>query len=193
MNEIKIKSQAWASENFNEEKYQNGDLIPVTKSSADWVKFSKSKEGCYAYLNFDSKNSNLGKYYNGYAILDKRGLAPEGWRIPSAEDFETLKNEVMSHDGDLLNLLAKNAWDKNFKALDSFKFSAKPSGICNESGQFKALETRFAIWSSTKVEKYLKGYNLDTYIDEDADEKEVTLEDYNYDLQRGLCIRLIKE
>ena len=49
----------------------------------------------------------------------------------------------MSHDGDLLNLLAKNAWDKNFKALDSFKFSAKPSGICNESGQFKALETRF--------------------------------------------------
>ena len=46
-----------------------------------------------------------------------------------------------------------------------------------------------ALWTSTKVEKYLCGYNLSTYVDEE--EQEISLKSYNYDIRYGRSIRLI--
>lgn len=47
--------------------------------------------GGWCYYNNDTANGRVyGKLYNWYAVNDPRGLAPQGWRIPSNGEWTTL-------------------------------------------------------------------------------------------------------
>ena len=47
----------------------------------------KYKERSLCYYDNNIENSMFGKIYNSYAVLDPRGLAPEGYRIPDHLDW----------------------------------------------------------------------------------------------------------
>ncbi|MFN6244202.1 MAG: fibrobacter succinogenes major paralogous domain-containing protein [Bacteroidota bacterium] len=185
----KIGNQNWTTENLTVDKYLNGDPIPFAKTQNEWKEFNKKKEGCYCIFKNDENLKHQGYYYNGYAVIDKRGIAEDGWKIPSAEDFETLIEFSESQKGGFLNLITEKGWDEHFKGTNLYGLNALPTGFASVDMEFKGTGIVLALWTSTKVEKYLCGYNLSTYVDEE--EQEISLKSYNYDIRYGRSIRLI--
>ena len=79
---VSICSQTWMFKNLNVDRYRNGDPIPNVTDPAIWAGLTT---GAYCYYNNDSATYAVvyGKLYNWYAVNDPRGLAPEGWHVPS--------------------------------------------------------------------------------------------------------------
>jgi uncharacterized protein (TIGR02145 family) len=82
--QIKIGTQIWATRNLDASTFRNGDTIPEAKTDEEWKAAGNDKKPAWCYYNNDPANGKkYGKLYNYYAVKDKRGLAPEGWHIPS--------------------------------------------------------------------------------------------------------------
>jgi len=191
MKTVKIGNQNWTDQNLAVTSYNNGDPIQLAKNDKEWADFNKKKEGCYCFFNNDEKNVSKGLYYNGYAIIDSRGLAPNGLVIPSSNDFEELIEYVESQDGGLLNLLNKIGWDDHFVGTELYSLNTLPCGLVSVEMKFMSQDDRLALWTSTKVDKYLTGFTLATYVDDE--EEEVSFSPYNYDIRYGFNVRLIKK
>lgn len=89
----KIGNQTWMAENLNVSKFRNGDEIPEVKDKEQWEFYIENKQPAWCYFNNDSKNAaTCGKMYNIWAISDIRGLAPEGWILPTSDDVKNLIN-----------------------------------------------------------------------------------------------------
>jgi uncharacterized protein (TIGR02145 family) len=85
---IIIGTQEWTVKNLDVSTYRNGDIIPEVKDPKKWANL---KTGAWCYYNNDPKNGKVyGKLYNWYAVNDPRGLAPEGFHIPSDPEWSTL-------------------------------------------------------------------------------------------------------
>ena len=82
--EITIGRQVWMTENLNVDKFRNGDPISHAKTDEEWVKAGENGSPAWSHYDNDPANGEkYGKLYNWYAVNDSRGLAPEGWKIPS--------------------------------------------------------------------------------------------------------------
>ena len=85
---IKIGNNVWMAENFKAKHYSNGDPIEEYNLEIDDLG--------NVYPDFDGNNPffsvlKYGNYvYSGGAILDPRGIAPNGWHLPSQADWEEL-------------------------------------------------------------------------------------------------------
>jgi len=117
--EVKIGKYTWMTKNLDVDKFRNGDKIPEAKTKQEWLKAAKDRKPAWCYYNNKVDKAN-GKLYNYYAVIDKRGLAPEGWSIPNVE-----------HAGSLLD--SNKIWQ-----LQSSNWSSKPCTYCNSS-TFSAL------------------------------------------------------
>jgi uncharacterized protein (TIGR02145 family) len=85
---VTIGTQIWMTENLNVDKFRNGDPIPEAKTNGEWEMASKNKQPAWCYFNNDTQYAaKYGKLYNWYAVKDPRGLAPDGYRIPSDVDW----------------------------------------------------------------------------------------------------------
>lgn len=87
---IKINNQEWMQSNLNVSHFNNGDVIPQVQDEYEWIN-TTSPAWCY-YENETQNGTEYGKLYNYYAVSDSRGLAPNGWKIPSFSDWQTLIN-----------------------------------------------------------------------------------------------------
>ena len=95
-NSVKIGDQTWMSTNLNVSKFRNGDPIPEIKTEEEWINAGKNKQPAWCYYNNDPSNgSKYGKLYNWWAVKDPRGLAPEGWHIPSSGEFSYLNDMIL--------------------------------------------------------------------------------------------------
>ena len=106
--EVKIGDQIWMAENLNVAKFRNGDLIPEARSKEEWVNAGLNNKPAFCYVNNDpSTTQKYGILYNWYAVRDSRGLAPEGWRIPSHTDIFELRGFTQKDVYDLQNKILK--------------------------------------------------------------------------------------
>jgi uncharacterized protein (TIGR02145 family) len=81
---VKIGKKIQTTENLNVSRYRNGDIIPEVTDPTQWANLTT---GAWCYYNNDPTNGSIyGKLYNWYAVNDPRGLAPEGWHIPSLDE-----------------------------------------------------------------------------------------------------------
>jgi uncharacterized protein (TIGR02145 family) len=88
---VTIGTQTWMTKNLSVSNFRNGDPIPEVKGNADWLKAGKERKPAWCYFHNDSSEGAIyGKLYNGWAVYDPRGLAPEGWHIPSMGEWDTL-------------------------------------------------------------------------------------------------------
>jgi uncharacterized protein (TIGR02145 family) len=86
---IKIGGQVWMAENLKVTHYRNGDAIPFLKDNDAWASTSS---GAYCYYDSDFVWPIVfGHLYNSHAVFDNRGLAPEGWHVPTDEDWIELE------------------------------------------------------------------------------------------------------
>lgn len=91
--EIKIGNQIWMKRNLDLDAFRNGDPIPQATSNEEWVLASKNKQPAWCYYDNDLLNGEkYQKLYNWYAVNDPRGLAPNGFHIPSNDEWSILIN-----------------------------------------------------------------------------------------------------
>ena len=91
--EIKVGNQIWMKENLKIDRFQNGDIIPEAKTESEWLSAGEAEKPAWCYFNNDPSTENIyGRLYNWYAVKDKRGLAPQGWRVANSDDYQFLLN-----------------------------------------------------------------------------------------------------
>ena len=154
-NKVNLGSQIWMSENLNVDKFKNGDPIPEAKTKEQWTTANKMKKPIWSYYNFDLNNGKkYGKLYNWYAVNDKRGLAPQGWHIPSFEEWKTLSNFLGKNPALKMKIFQSN---ESWKGNNESGFSALPSGMIDDWSDFKELNDGAYWWSSTIPEYFTSG------------------------------------
>jgi uncharacterized protein (TIGR02145 family) len=161
-NTVLIGAQCWLKENLKVGKYNDGTDIHLdaTGGSAgngvgeSWSGLSSGAKTVYAhnstYLN------DLGYLYNWYAAVDNRGICPDGWKVPSKLEWQSLETFLSSTPGDVgLKMMVTSTpygWAA-FSKTNSSGFTALSSGY--RFGQFLragvpgASGILYAVWWST--------------------------------------------
>jgi uncharacterized protein (TIGR02145 family) len=152
---IKIGTQVWMIENLKTTKYRDCTPIPNVKDDAAWTKLT---EGGYCnYKNLEKNSGTYGRLYNWYVIEDKRGIAPQGWHVPTNDEFKTLVEFLggESMAGGKMKEAGFVHWPSpNKDATNSSGFTGLPGGNRgSESGSFYVLGQYGYLWTSTESEK----------------------------------------
>jgi uncharacterized protein (TIGR02145 family) len=157
---VKIGNQEWMIKNLDVSSFQNGDLIPEIKDSEEWEFYGRSGYPAWCFNDNDPENGiHYGKLYNYHAVNDKRGLCPNGWKIPTSNDFSILVDYLGGKEKCLKKLQSVEGWKLEFigflfikKSLGGTNesgFNALPSGNRDESGSFHDWKDGFDFWTSS--------------------------------------------
>jgi uncharacterized protein (TIGR02145 family) len=138
MREIKIEEQIWTIDNLDITTYRNGDLIPKIEDVDEWKNL---KTGAWCYFENNPDNNIHGKLYNYHAIIDPRGLAPEGYRIPQHYDWLLLQKFGS-------RLKSKSDWQEKDELDFYIPFNAKPVGYRDSYGRFCYKNEAVGWWAS---------------------------------------------
>jgi len=155
MKEIKIGTQIWMAENLNVSQFRNGDIIPEVKTNEEWKEAGINKQPAWCYYDNNPENGKIyGKLYNWHAVNDIRGLAPEGWHIPTDDELTTLINYLGGENvaGGKLKEIGTTHWQSpNTGATNESGFSALPGGYRYFNGSFYYIGYYGNWWSSSEL------------------------------------------
>jgi len=132
---IVIGNQQWMRENLDVLTYRNGDLIPKVTDAALWESLTTGAWCYYVVTGGADGPTNgaiYGKLYNWYAVNDARGLAPQGWHIPTNADWTTLRTLLggSSLAGGKMKTNGTNSWaSPNSSATNESGFAGLPGGL----------------------------------------------------------------
>jgi uncharacterized protein (TIGR02145 family) len=86
---VTIGTQVWTNKNLDVATYRNGDPIPQVTDPTQWAALNT---GAWCWYNNDSVAfaATYGRLYNWYAVNDARGLAPQGYHIPTDAEWNKL-------------------------------------------------------------------------------------------------------
>ncbi|CAN5171701.1 fibrobacter succinogenes major paralogous domain-containing protein [soil metagenome] len=165
---IKIFEKTWMQKNLDVVTYRNGDIIPQVTDNATWNSLTT---GAWCYYDNDTANAKYGKLYNWYAVNDPRGLAPDGWHIPSKEEYIAL---VDSLGGDVVaggKMKATVLWNSpNTGATNESGFTGLPGGLRSGGGVCTSMGIAGYWWTTkehdatTAVERSLNYDITDCYM-----------------------------
>ncbi len=151
--QVAIGDQIWMAQNLTTGHYRNGDAIPQVQDPSEWERLTT---GAWCYYADSSVNGAIyGKLYNWYAVNDPRGLAPEGWRVPSDEDWQILIDRLGGEKAAASHLKSVEGWvSPNVGASNSSGYTALPSGYRSSNGAFRLLGSSAVYWSATQSDGY---------------------------------------
>ncbi|MBR3579039.1 MAG: fibrobacter succinogenes major paralogous domain-containing protein [Bacteroidales bacterium] len=182
---VKIGDQIWMASNLRTARYANGDWIPEEDFVVSFIKPYRYKPS--------GDFSLFGYLYNWTAVMHwdessntipsgVQGVCPDGWHVPSAAEWEQLRNYCFTHSECFCNessgriaksLAADHSWQYSGKtcvpgndlsANNITGFSAVPAGTfcCIDypefGGSFWGVEKMAYYWSS-----YDGGYQTNAY------------------------------
>ena len=174
---VKIGKQEWMAENLNVDHYRNGDPIPQVSDPKEWVALTTGA-WCY-YQNEAGNESPYGKLYNWHAVNDPRGLAPDGWRVPSYAEWQTLVDHWGGKD-----MAVGKAKDVFFALSGGLRYGGGGEGRFDGMGQYACF------WSSTESDSSYKGVSHFAYIlDVDYGNSKVDRGEYAKDC--GVSVRCV--
>ena len=130
---VTIGTQVWMKENLNVSTFKNGVAIPEVQDDDAWEKAGENAQPAWCYYDNDpKKGAKFGKLYNWYAAIDKNGLCPQGWHVPSDDEWTVLIASTDVYFGTGL-------------------FSALPGGHrYNDDGYYFSIGFVGGWWSSTE-------------------------------------------
>jgi uncharacterized protein (TIGR02145 family) len=137
--DIKIGSQQWNQKNLDVFTFRNGDSITQAKNLKEWNELSQMYNGgkpSWCYYNFDEKNrEKYGKLYNWFAVNDSRGLAPNGYHIPSQQEWANLISFLGGGSNASVKLINTSGWAWN-AGDNTSEFCALPGGYFDPHEEF---------------------------------------------------------
>lgn len=177
-------------ENLNVEYFRNGDLIPETKENYEWEKAGNNEQPSWCYYDNNSANGKIyGKLYNWYAVKDSRGLAPDGWHIPSDEEWTVLKDYLGGEDvaGGKMKFTGTQYWQSpNKAATNGSDFSGLSGGYRSVNGEFNDIGDSGSWWCSTELNTYLAWSSCLGYEDGSVSRND-------YSKKKGFSVRCIRD
>ena len=92
---VRILDRIWTAENLRVGHFRNGDPIPEATENDQWARAWGEKAPAWAHFDNDASfGSAYGKLYNNYAVVDSRGLCPEGWSVPTDSQWKDLERFI---------------------------------------------------------------------------------------------------
>jgi uncharacterized protein (TIGR02145 family) len=163
-NEVTIGTQVWTTKNLDVSTFRNGDPIPEAKTMEEWQKAGKNKQPAWCYYDNDPSNgAKYGKLYNWYAVNDPRGLAPNGYHIPTDAEWTILEEYLGKDAGEKMK--STSGWKDNGNGTNSSGFSGLPGGFRYDDGTFGSVGKDGYWWSSTEVSTFSAWYRYLFYYD----------------------------
>jgi uncharacterized protein (TIGR02145 family) len=148
-----IGDQEWQTKNLDVDRFRNGDPIPHARTDEEWKAAGERGEPAWCYYDNDAENGKIyGKLYNWYAVNDARGLAPEGWHIPTDDEWTTLTNYLGGEDmaGGKMKSRGTAYWNSpNIDATNESGFFVLPGGYRLDSS-FSGISYNAFFWSNTE-------------------------------------------
>ncbi len=182
-----IGDQEWMTVNLNVDTFRNGDPISEIKDPDEWQKAAQEGKPAWCYFKNDIANGEkYGKLYNWYAVNDPRGLAPEGWRIPTEEEWIHLAELLGGEDGAADKMRSASGWSIEENEIEKHPFEGKPGGNRTDVGSDYNAGFMGFWWSSTEQDEKSAWCH---YIAFDNDR---TL-DFNHNKGYGFSVRCIRE
>jgi len=148
---VLIGEQLWMAENLKVTHYNDGDEIPTGYTDEDWFGV---ETGAFTIFNDDSLNVEIyGNLYNWYAVDDGRGVCPEGWHMPSDEEYTVLKDYLDGENvaGGKMKEAGLEHWNSpNTGATNESGFTGLPAGYrYSSSGFYYSMGSNGSFWSSS--------------------------------------------
>jgi len=162
--------------------------------TAENISYKTEKSYCYG-----DEDSNCAKYGRLYKWDDAVKACPNGWRLPTKNDFEDLFVAVGGRLSAGQVLKSTSGWKSDGNGRDAYGFSALPAGYMDEdvSGLYSSESSHAFFWSST-VSEHSDGSAFNMYLNYSTERKypdgsydEAHL-DTNYK-RRGLSVRCVKD
>lgn len=196
-NTVTIGNQTWTIENLKTTKYNDGTSITEYNTADDWHN-GNTQLAYFRWANTSDLNNvhdeelsfdYYGALYNHYAIETGK-LAPEGWRIPTEQDYKDLEAFIAA-DGNSGNeatvLKSKTGWtDSSGNGTDLYGFNGLPNGYIHAFGGSSATEI-ICTWATTTVDTTMGTRTAINLYDES------TISYVPNAIQIGAGIRCIKE
>lgn len=187
---ITIGSQCWFAENLRSTNYTNGDPINFISDPFLWTIASDQQGdglngvGAVTVMQTNNPCSNVldpnvceiegyylntyGCLYNGPAVLDPRGLCPNGWHVATDDDFKSLESALGMPEAELDNFgLRGEGVGHSIKSIDlwfpgngcnggcggdnSSGWTGKPGGYIDASGGNQNAGSTGHWWTSTPL------------------------------------------
>jgi uncharacterized protein (TIGR02145 family) len=205
----RIGKQVWMVENLNVDHFRNGDLIPEAKTDKAWKQAAKEGKPAWCYYENDSAyGKKYGKLYNWFAVCDPRGLAPEGWQVPSDNEWLALTGGAAGEGGYLLEfgdwdwktgekMKSTYGWNRYCRRKDgemesgngtnNSGFYGLPGGCRHSDGPFFFIGDSGNWWSSTKGKTRESAWSRTLRSSSESVER-----DYN-DKGKGFSVRCLKD
>ena len=153
---VQIGEQVWMAKNLKVTHYKNGDEIPTGYSNYDWISLST---GAFAvYGDNESNADTYGYLYNWYAV-ETGNLAPEGWHVPTDDEWTVLKDFITNDgyagiEGNALKEVGYEHWNyynDDINGLDIYGFTGLPGGCrYGYNGNYNLMGLYGYFWSSTE-------------------------------------------
>jgi uncharacterized protein (TIGR02145 family) len=127
---VTIGTQTWMAENLRTTKFNDGLAIVNVTNDVEW---SRMTSGAYCNYNNTINEDTIatyGRIYNWYAVNTGK-LAPEGWHIPTLDDWITLTDYlggISVAGGKLKETETKHWTSPNTGATNQSGFTALPGG-----------------------------------------------------------------
>ena len=161
------------SKDLDVNRFRNGDLIPHMEFDEEWIVAEKKGQPAWCY------------YDN-----NPRGLAPEGWHIPTDKEWTILKKflDISTGGWKLKSVKGWNKWKdeygkfQNGNGDNSSGFNALPGGFRDDDGT--GIDVAI-FWSATEI-KTSKAWTLSLTNDTGFLDKTWAFK------QVGLSVRCIK-
>ncbi len=145
---VTIGSQVWTSKNLDVSTYRNGDAIPQVQDENAWANLTT---GAWCYYGNDASNgTKYGKLYNWYAVNDPRGLAPNGYHIPTDAEWTKLSDYLGGESQAGIKMKSTSGWKNNGNGTNISGFSGLPGGGRSNYGTFYYIGDYGYWWSSTE-------------------------------------------
>lgn len=187
---VTIGNQTWMQKNLNVDRYRNGDIIPQVTDGGQWENLTTGA-WCY-YANIDANGTTYGKLYNWYAVNDPRGLAPQGYHIPTDGEWTNLSNYLGGESAAGDKMKATTGWTpySGITNTNSSGFTALPGGWRQTNTYpfgvvFNGINTQGFFWSSQLINTAVWMRKLDFYYSDLN--KSTVLKNY------GLSVRCVKD
>jgi uncharacterized protein (TIGR02145 family) len=159
---VKIGEQVWMAENLN---------YAAKGSKCGGTDILEEGEGILYYSLVEENTANCDKYGRLYDWKTAKSACPNGWHLPSNEEWETLITAVGGKETAGKYLKAKSGW-KDYEegtscnGEDKYGFSALPGNNgYSSNGVFSTFYTSGNWWSSS--EAYYRRMNSGDFVNSD--------------------------
>jgi uncharacterized protein (TIGR02145 family) len=137
---VRLGNQVWMTGNLDVGTFRNGDPIPEARTIEEWIRAGAEKKPAWCYYDNDPGNAaGHGRLYNGFAMTDPRGVAPEGYHVATDADWVRLASNLGGRDMAGLEMKTNKS------------FSALMGGFRNYDGKFYGMGINGYWWSTTVI------------------------------------------